>query len=412
MKKVILGTIIGLSSFVAMAQSDSLINVEVTSLKQQLKEQSIEIEKLSGKYQAQRNSLIEKGNAISKLNQENQSLKGKLDSVSNVVSTNGNNIVAISKDLGTKIQETGDIADSKISALNSDVDKNRLYWIISTLATLLIGGVIFLLLGKRITSSKTDVESQINNTKKSLEEESIKLDSKLVEVLESQLKIQQAESSSTPSSSTPEKEDHSLAIKVADEIVRMERYISRIDPGTKGLKPLVKGVEKLHDNLKSKGYLEIINNSHIHDLAKFMFGISIFWTYLWFSQFMLIWYADIPEEVTYYVMRFENYKVPFFGMLVLNFIFPLLVLMRSDYKRVNWFIQVTGIVILFGHYIDFFNMIMPGTVGAYWGFGIAELGGILFFAGLFLYVIFTALTKTPLTPKRNPLIEESKHFHY
>jgi len=266
MKKIILGTIIGLSSFVAVAQSDSLINVEVTSLKQQLKEQSIEIEKLNGKYQAQRNSLIEKGNAISKLNQENQSLKGKLDSVSNIVSTNGNNIVAISKDLGTKIQETGDIADSKISALNSDVDKNRLYWIIGTLATLLIGGVIFWLLGKRITSSKTDVESQINNTKKSLEEESIKLDSKLVEVLESQLKIQQAESSSTPSSSTPEKEDHSLAIKVADEIVRMEKYISRIDPGTKGLKPLVKGVEKLHDNLKSKGYsIEVLLNKEYEE---------------------------------------------------------------------------------------------------------------------------------------------------
>lgn len=258
MKKVILGTIIGLSSFVAVAQSDSLINVEVTSLKQQLKEQSIEIEKLSGKYQAQRNSLIEKGNAISKLNQENQSLKGKLDSVSNIVSTNGNNIVAISKDLGTKIQETGDIADSKISALNSDVDKNRLYWIIGTLATLLIGGVIFWLLGKRITSSKTDVESQINNTKKSLEEESIKLDSKLVEVLESQLKIQQAESSSTPSSSTPEKEDHSLALKVADEIVRMQKNISRMDEGTKGLKPLEKGIERIQANFAANGY-EMVN---------------------------------------------------------------------------------------------------------------------------------------------------------
>lgn len=258
MKKIILGTIIGLSSFVAVAQSDSLINVEVTSLKQQLKEQSIEIEKLSGKYQAQRNSLIEKGNAISKLNQENQSLKGKLDSVSNIVSTNGNNIVAISNDLGTKIQETGDIADSKISALNSDVDKNRLYWIIGTLATLLIGGVIFWLLGKRITSSKTDVESQINNTKKSLEEESIKLDSKLVEVLESQLKIQQAESSSTPSSSTPEKEDHSLALKVADEIVRMQKNISRMDEGTKGLKPLEKGIERIQANFAANGY-EMVN---------------------------------------------------------------------------------------------------------------------------------------------------------
>lgn len=258
MKKVILGTIIGLSSFVAVAQSDSLINVEVTSLKQQLKEQSIEIEKLSGKYQAQRNSLIEKGNAISKLNQENQSLKGKLDSVSNIVSTNGNNIVAISKDLGTKIQETGDIADSKISALNSDVDKNRLYWIIGTLVTLLIGGIIFWLLGKRITSSKTDVESQINNTKKSLEEESIKLDSKLVEVLESQLKIQQAESGSTLSSSTPEKEDHSLALKVADEIVRMQKNISRMDEGTKGLKPLEKGIERIQANFAANGY-EMVN---------------------------------------------------------------------------------------------------------------------------------------------------------
>ena len=258
MKKLILGTIIGLSSFAAVAQSDSLINVEVTSLKKQLKEQSIEIEKLNGKYQTQRSSLIEKGNVISQIKQENLSLKVKLDSVSSIVSTNENNIVAISKDLGTKIQETGDNAESKISALNSDVDKNRLYWIIGTLSTLLIGGIIFWLLGKRIASSKTDVESQINSTKKSLEEESVKLDSKLVEVLESQLKIQQAESSSTPPNSTPEKEDHSLALKVADEIVRMQKNISRMDEGTKGLKPLEKGIERIQANFAANGY-EMVN---------------------------------------------------------------------------------------------------------------------------------------------------------
>ncbi|MGB5781307.1 MAG: quinol:cytochrome C oxidoreductase, partial [Eudoraea sp.] len=57
--------------------------------------------------------------------------------------------------------------------------------------------------------------------------------------------------------------------------------------------------------LKSKGYLPDVNDSHIHDLAKFMFGFSIFWTYLWFAQFMLIWYANIPEEVTYFVTRIE-----------------------------------------------------------------------------------------------------------
>ncbi|NNL09654.1 MAG: quinol:cytochrome C oxidoreductase [Croceitalea sp.] len=164
--------------------------------------------------------------------------------------------------------------------------------------------------------------------------------------------------------------------------------------------------------LKSKGYLEEVNDSHIHDLAKFMFGISIFWTYLWFSQFMLIWYANIPEEVTYYVTRIEHYKLPFFGMVAMNFIFPLLVLMNSDYKRVNWFVVMAGIVILFGHYMDVFNMVMPATVGENWHLGIPEIGGILFFSGLFIYVVFNALTKEALTPKRNPFIEESRQFHY
>ncbi|KAB8151994.1 quinol:cytochrome C oxidoreductase [Kordia sp. TARA_039_SRF] len=164
--------------------------------------------------------------------------------------------------------------------------------------------------------------------------------------------------------------------------------------------------------LKSRGYLEYVNDSHLHDLAKFMFGISIFWTYLWFSQFMLIWYSNIPEEVTYFITRIDDYTLPFFGMLGLNLIFPLLILMNSDFKRLNWIIVIAGIVILFGHYLDVFNMVMPATVGAQWSLGLAEVGAILLFLGLFIFVVFTALTKAPLMAKRNPFIEESKHFHY
>jgi hypothetical protein len=164
--------------------------------------------------------------------------------------------------------------------------------------------------------------------------------------------------------------------------------------------------------LKSKGYLPDVNNSHIHDLAKFMFGISIFWTYLWFSQFMLIWYANIPEEVTYFVTRIEQYGLPFWGMLAMNFIFPLLVLMNSDYKRLNWFVIMTGIVVLLGHYLDVFNMVMPATVGDQWYIGIPEIGAVLFFAGAFIFWVFRALTKAPLQPTRNPFIEESRQFHY
>ncbi len=164
--------------------------------------------------------------------------------------------------------------------------------------------------------------------------------------------------------------------------------------------------------LKSKGLLEHVNDSHIHDLAKFMFGFSIFWTYLWFSQFMLIWYSNIPEEVTYFVTRIEDYNLPFFGMVVMNFIFPILLLMNSDYKRVNWFVIMAGIVILCGHYVDIFNMIMPATVGDRWFIGIPEIGSILLFGGIFLLIVFTALGKHPLLAKGNPFIKESKNFHY
>ena len=133
--------------------------------------------------------------------------------------------------------------------------------------------------------------------------------------------------------------------------------------------------------LKSQGYLEYVNDSHIHDLAKYMFGFSIFWTYLWFSQFMLIWYANIPEEVTYFVTRIEDFKLPFFGMVVMNFVFPILVLMNSDYKRVNWFVVMAGVIILAGHYVDLFVMVMPATVGTSWYFGIPELSSVCIFLG-------------------------------
>jgi len=164
--------------------------------------------------------------------------------------------------------------------------------------------------------------------------------------------------------------------------------------------------------LKSRGFLEYVNDSHIHDLAKFMFGFSIFWTYLWFSQFMLIWYSNIPEEVTYFITRIDDYSLPFFGMVVMNFVFPVLLLMNSDYKRLNLFVIMAGIIILCGHYLDIFVMIMPSTVGESWFIGIPEISALLMFAGLFVFIVFSGLTKAPLLPKRNPFIKESKHFHY
>ncbi|MCL7761934.1 quinol:cytochrome C oxidoreductase [Polaribacter sp. Z014] len=164
--------------------------------------------------------------------------------------------------------------------------------------------------------------------------------------------------------------------------------------------------------LRSKGALPGVNDSHIHDLAKYMFGFSIFWTYLWFAQFMLIWYADIPEETTYFAMRFNEYNLPFLAMVVMNFVFPILLLLNSDFKSIPWFVVIGGVVILLGHYIDIFVMVMPATVGAQWSFGIPEIGSLLFFLGIFIYATFSAFAKANPIPTGNPFLEESEHYHY
>ena len=164
--------------------------------------------------------------------------------------------------------------------------------------------------------------------------------------------------------------------------------------------------------LKSQKYLSFVNNSHIHDLGKFMFGVSVFWAYLWFSQFMLIWYSNIPEEVTYFITRIEDYNFLFFGMVVLNLIFPLIVLMNSDFKKTNFIVILTGIIIIIGHYIDVYNMIMPSAVGDMWSFGPGEIGGFLFFLGIFIYVVFKEISKAPILAKGDPYIDESKTYQY
>src|SRR5690606_39931572 len=98
-------------------------------------------------------------------------------------------------------------------------------------------------------------------------------------------------------------------------------------------------------------------------------------------------------------------------MVMIYFILLLLLLMNSDYKRIPWFVVMAGIIILFGHYIDVFNMIMPATVGDRWFIGVPEISAVLLFAGLFIFIVFSALPKAPLLAKGNPFIKESEHFH-
>jgi hypothetical protein len=163
--------------------------------------------------------------------------------------------------------------------------------------------------------------------------------------------------------------------------------------------------------LRLNNHLPWINENHQHDLSKFMFAFSVFWTYLWFSQYMLIWYSNIPEEVTYYLPRFKGeYKPLFVAMVAMNFLLPILVLMSRDAKRIFGFIGLASVFVLAGHWMDHYIMIMPGAVGYSFGFGFAELGGILFYSGLFLWVTLSQLAKVPLRLKNHPMLTESERF--
>jgi hypothetical protein len=164
--------------------------------------------------------------------------------------------------------------------------------------------------------------------------------------------------------------------------------------------------------LQSKGHMPQVNENHLHDLGKWMFAISFLWSYLWFFQFMLIWYANIPEEATYFITRIEYYKVPFFLMFIINFALPMLFLMSRDSKRTRGVMTFVGLIIFLGHWLDVYVLVMPGTVHKFWQIGLLEIGMFLAFLGLFIFVVLRALTKAPLVVQKHPYLEESIHHHF
>jgi hypothetical protein len=163
--------------------------------------------------------------------------------------------------------------------------------------------------------------------------------------------------------------------------------------------------------LKKAGYMPWVNESHFHNLGQFIFGFSIFWTYLWFCQFLLIYYANMPEETVYFYKRFDYYRFWFYLNLVLNFLTPLLLLMDRDNKRSENRLMVVCIIVLCGHWVDYYQMIMPGAVEDRNGFGPIEVGTALGFIGLFTFTVLTALSKKPLIAKNHPFLQESLNHH-
>jgi hypothetical protein len=159
--------------------------------------------------------------------------------------------------------------------------------------------------------------------------------------------------------------------------------------------------------LKRLGYLKYVRHDHVHDLAILLFAFSIFWTYQWFAQYELIWYGHLPEETSYYIARVKDFKVIFFINLGINFIVPFFGLITYKSKHQLSWVALIATVVLTGHWIDYWLMIMPGSAGNKAGIGILEICVTLIYACLFIFIVLKSLSAGPMVVKNDPYIEES-----
>lgn len=163
--------------------------------------------------------------------------------------------------------------------------------------------------------------------------------------------------------------------------------------------------------LYKKGYFPAMNESHLLDFSRYMFGLSIIWGYLYFAQYTLIWFGNIPEETAYYNERWENgWRFFFFFNLAVNWLIPFIGLLPQKLdKNINFVMGIT-ILLMVGFFTEIFEQIMPAITTTP-HFGITEIGVFAGIAGLFIFVVGKALTKAPLIPKNHPYLDESIHHH-
>ena len=151
---------------------------------------------------------------------------------------------------------------------------------------------------------------------------------------------------------------------------------------------------------------------HLQDLSTLLFAFATFWMYIWFSQYMLIWYANIPEETSYFIRRVHGaWGVLFVLDVVLNWVVPFLILLPRANKRNPRVLAGVAVAVLLGRALDLYLMILPPFAGAKPVFGFWEAGVLLGTAGVFGLVVLRALRQAPLVPIGDPYLQESLHYH-
>ncbi len=157
----------------------------------------------------------------------------------------------------------------------------------------------------------------------------------------------------------------------------------------------------------------VFNTEHLHDLGKLIVGFSCFWMYIWFSQYMLIWYSNIPEETSYFITRTHGPWGPVVIVsIVLNWIVPFFVLLPRPAKRNASVMMKVAVVVLIGRWVDLYLMVFPSTpVGKTPIFGILEIAAIACTAAIGIWLVDRAFRASGPMPINDPYLSESLSYH-
>jgi hypothetical protein len=253
MKNRILFTLVLLLVFFNTNAQDSL-NIlfnEINLLKSYKETQQEDINRLTREITLLKSNQSALSNTNKELNQKTSELSLALDSIFFVVQENTLTIIQTADSLGIKITKTETTANQKYNELGDSISKSTLYGVIALLFAILISIIVYFLLSKRQKTDKTEVIDQILKTKTVLEEEQIKLYSKITEIHQDQLTLIKQERENTPKGVEP---DHTLAKKVAEEMVKMQMNLAHMDKNVRGHRHLTIAVTNVYDNLKANGY--------------------------------------------------------------------------------------------------------------------------------------------------------------
>lgn len=165
--------------------------------------------------------------------------------------------------------------------------------------------------------------------------------------------------------------------------------------------------------LRRGGYLPELKNDHLHELGRYLFAFTTFWVYIWFSQHMLIWYANLPEETGYYLKRhFGSFGVLAVLNICLNWLIPFMILMFRKTKRSEKSLLLASFIVLAGHWTDLYMMIFPPLLDTDVPvFGLMEIGVVFGIIGVTMWVVLNKISKGNMIPVEDPYLEESLNLH-